>query len=399
MTSGTFHAARVLSALCRAQTASMTTTIGSIALLVLLWGGIAPRAAAQTDNPAFNEWWERVTAGGREGPPIDGLLLRSLVFEEYFPPEAELQAMRERVAGKPDHPEKRKLAGYEYLRSSGERVPSRRSIWRLGGRWRYNIDTAADGSGVYTDYVWADDAAWELSKNKLGLALPDGKSPRSQVLASLQSGLGLYASMFLRTGWSLTPTMRLSVQLSADGTWRAEASEPDSSLETTAAGSWDATRGVGRIRQSTYRRLNSPPDPNSDVTHEVVRWHPFGGLGLDVAAEVRTKNNADGRMVRRYQLEEIRTFTPAEFDALMTIPKPGGTDAERGPVTYTVVVDDRPGAPSRAWSSAAQLDVQVTNPLQEPSRVPLRVVGWAVIAVISATLVWLYCRSRKRAVP
>lgn len=394
MIRGILHAARVCAALCRARTVPLSPVVWAIALAVLLWGGIVPRATAQTDNPAFNEWWGRVTSGASSSPVPNGIMLRCLVFEEYYPADDELEAMRKSIEGKPDHPLRRRLQYYEYLRNAGPQVPSRRTVWKRGDEWRYNIDPCIEHPESYSDYVWAKSAVWQLSRKRLAIAEPEERSSRSMEVASLRSSVDLYAVMLLRSGMVVDPGMKLTVTLKPDGEWIAIARHPEDGTEVTAAGRWDPDRGLGLIERSTYRRRTSTPQPADDVTNIVKRWSDYTGAGLALAAEVQTISNRDQRPFRRYVLEEVREFTPTEFEELIRLPKPGDTDAVRGVVTYTTVVDDRPGTPSQSWADSGGLKLDARNPTVSSSEVPLRVVGWLVIAAIVVALSYLRWRKK-----
>lgn len=105
---------------------------------MLLWRGVIlgclafSTCANATPPQDFQDWWARVTAGGENGPSIDGVGLAFEVQSVYIPSDAELAAMRQRVEGHPQHLEAFNLAEFE-RRRAGKFPTYKYEIWRWAG--------------------------------------------------------------------------------------------------------------------------------------------------------------------------------------------------------------------------------------------------------------------------
>ena len=119
-------------------------------------------------------------------------------------------------------------------------------------------------------------------------------------------------------------------------------------------------------------------------------WSWQADLGTWVCGTARTIR-PDGKPDRQLVFESVRDDGPSFADAVR-MPGSDSTDAMRGPVTYTQIVDYRKNQIQDIESGdTAKFQLE---PIKAKSRDALKWMGWGAAGVITAILVALRLRRR-----
>jgi hypothetical protein len=363
------------------------------AILWAAWVALAPTNAIAGDDlpPDFKAWWERITAGGADGPNWDGISLKYRVEFLHVPPEAELAEMKARVEGKPYHPDRSLLETYERRKSATTPDAIECQVWRWRGEWR-NSRLWRYPHDQYTDFAWSRDGAWQLSEGMLVVVPPDAKSEDAQAIAVDSSGATLEMSMFISAGLISAPALGISLEprLVSSERWVAEDSrrDKDSDCRLRAEGRW-LGEGRGTVDRCVVE-VRRPADAKPVIEACVAENWQNQPLVGHMLASVVTQYNTLGQPEKRYVLTEVQRFTETTFRDLVRVPRLDREDPIRGKTTFTSLRDLRPDADAFWASQGLAVSSRLTDEQERMNW--LRAGGWILAGILVVMLVLLRAR-------
>ncbi|MCL4740593.1 MAG: hypothetical protein KJZ54_00155 [Phycisphaerales bacterium] len=308
---------------------------------------VPPGARGQSADDTLERlesWLSRAWEEAQTLPSIPDASLRWRVEDRYVPTQAELDALRNEVAGRPDHPKRPQLNIYERRLRDGPDVVHY-ELWLDGEtRWRLNTNFPPGFlDGGYIDTAWAPGSAWKLAPRGLTIAESSPETESAQTLLSSRSTFTSHVSRLLDGGMGVARTMRLTERAEPvlDGTrWSVVASsEPIASgvrRRVRFSGVWDRDADRGFVRAAEV--IESPS--NSQARWDIDSWIYDDTLGRHVATTIRYR--ADG-VDQRIVFEGAGVIPKGGFDALTRTPRPGETDPIRGRVDPPAVRDHTRG--------------------------------------------------------
>ncbi len=315
----------------------------------------------------------------------------------YVPPAGELASMRERVKGKPEHPEQKVLAKFDRRLKQGPlRDPA--AFYFIDDRhWRLVDDLAevADTNpGHFIDSAQRGKDVWLAMPSSLVVGrLNDDAAPGTPHPAA-QRGDAFFAMSVLISGplELLATGDHGAITIDAGGgrwTMRAESSRPESGiLAYEVRGRWDATTGSGIVEHARWHVT----DELARVVPQVeYRYAPRSRVpGSDFHAYPRVvivgKMSEDMDPEWAMVLDAIEPVARAEAQALLATPRTGGIDPVRGEWRFEITRQVGEPTPSLASEiSRAGAGASWT-----------RILGLALLIVIpcGAVTYWLWRRGR-----
>jgi len=316
----------------------------------------------------------------------------------YTLSEAEFAAIRKRVEGKPEHPD-RALLALEPRRTRPD--VDQFVLWLKGDEFRRSVTRVSGGDSALDD-VQTGALAWRMTPEALTLARRGDQITRSGIArfvdSNLDDALVLFTGGLHRAVWSGAPVHGI---LAADGTWRAEADKAinDGQWRLRATGRWDAAADSGevwRVELSTTRADGTV----SGLVIATSGWSMAPGFPRPVARESLTKRQ-NGVPDRRVVFRSIATIDDHEFRRVTRVPPLAGSDEHRGPVTFREVYDHTEGE-IRVVGAEGEEDI-MRRPLPESAAVMevdkrerLRIAGWVLGGLVLTCLVWFRLRIRRR---
>jgi hypothetical protein len=346
-----------------------------------LLAGVAA-SSGQTTDRAFDAWWQKLTRAGAAGPSIDGLNLR---FEYAvwvpWPSTDEIEALRARVKGRPDHPDRRRLAALESALRWNGWVSQTVSVWRWGHEWRINREgEALRGGGVgYFDAAWADGLAWQLNDSQLITVAQTRTGETPYRIEGMGAALGGDVDALLSGGLAALIDLGIVLIPTLEGDrWRVQArgtSQKGSGYEVEAEGRWQADKGWGTVDRVVSRVGGSGlPTVATMSGWEVVEGQPMAAEAVWALT--------DGTPVARRRLISAGRYGRQEFRALVREPRAHVPDPERGDLSFRAVADFRGRVPVFARVDPQDRSRLVVYEGPEPPGVRmLRPLGW-VLAVL-----------------
>lgn len=358
----------------------------------------ASAAARAQPVPALDAWFSRMTTLKDGGPVMDGVEIEYRVDVVYVPPEAELQAMRERVGSKPEHPERLLLGVYE-KRLGGGRSAQVNRLWRWGGAWRFSMsDPERERSRV--DQVWSARTAWQMDQGTLIILNPAtiDRTPYRVDLSASNIAFDMNVLLTGGIGLAVQNGVPLRAVRTSDGGWSASGAleTPEGRvLRCIASGRWSDEHGYGTVEHVRWS-IARPDQVLDGFQFECGEPEYMPPLGMAVARRVVVKTLA-GPVDRTLTLLAWRAFDADQFTALTSVPRPDGTDPAWGPVTFRAVVD-LSGDPATGAALADSHNGFLPTPPQASaprrSEPVLRILGWGVAASLLALIVLLRMRAR-----
>jgi hypothetical protein len=141
----------------------------------------------------------------------------------------------------------------------------------------------------------------------------------------------------------------------------------------------------------------------SGTTYHFSDWRFVPALDEWMAARIE-QHQPDGRLIRVWEFGEARPLMDGEFNEVTSIPSSDGADHARGGVTFTSVLDMRPGSQKQllTMSDGTRVERQLPQSMLGTSRSShwSVVIGWSCAAALAALLVGvkLFRNHRARAV-
>ncbi|KAA0212374.1 MAG: hypothetical protein DYG94_14790 [Leptolyngbya sp. PLA3] len=311
---------------------------GTVAFFAWMFCGVHPGLITQP-NDALAAWVSDQYDAARNGAALEYAHVTWRVEEVFVPPTAQLQALRRRVAGHPDHPERYTLEAYERRLNRGPDI-AHYDIW-LGSRsfFRQNL-VGADG--LIEDIVVRPGLSWSYLESSRHLNLVDlsaNKSPEGYNYQPRDHQIRGTLAGFAYGAFSITvPGAPLALQtLAVDSDrWRAVFASEDAGLSLGLEGSWDADAHRGTADLAIILACDPAPV-------EVGRkWTFTDWEENDILApqlcRVQTSYAPSGQAESIHTLEIVELITQGDFSFITTPPNPRAqSDSVRGPLVIQTV--------------------------------------------------------------
>lgn len=320
--------------------------------------------------------------------PSLGRCKLTVVREEHWWPSAdEMDSLEEAIKGKPDHPDRAKLAKYQRHRA-GQFTIARWSMWlNERGDWRLNEDFAAGPTepAVYRDSWVVGSESAELLPSSVALyqhtkELPAGRDPTYYGRTAMLDVLAFMHGP-LHEKWTFSEA---TIEDSSRWACIADKVVGKSGLRSTCrlTGLWDAEHGRAVVSRLTVLDDSFPGSKGSSRD-----YIGYGDLGLGDGRQGYRRvewRGPDGRLLEVRRLEAMASMTQSEWAAVSRLPSLGGEDAVRGRIAAQKVVDWRSGLQSTIDGAGATVTTALPDMTPSPVRGPLtrqQVAAWLIAAV------------------
>lgn len=303
-------------------------------------------ADAPVSFERFSAWFKEEWNHAQLYPPIAGFMVQySREYHERTPSGIEVQQLQRRVAGRPDHPDREKLAEFQRLVTEGPKKETYR-IWSEGqGRWRRSADyNHRRESHPFFDVVMVRDSddAWCLAKFELVLLSPARGFPEGRDYSVLEGSFTADLRRFYFGGFGSITTADLdqaSFQVVGDKV-RVFAGNPDSGTSADFVVRWDGVQDRGFVQSMRYRTAGG------DFPGRELR---FDGWQIDDVLQIWRAGAVvecrdDGSPKYTFRFERSEPVSAEQFDAVVRAPTPLAPDAVRGAAEYEYIHDYRTGA-------------------------------------------------------
>lgn len=313
-------------------------------------------------------------------------------FDEHshVPSVVELDALRSRVRGHPDHPELPDLQTYEQRLVAGpDRV--RKQLWYQGQNiWRHSSDTMMNGVLYYTDMANNGQSAWALTPGQLNVIKSTAPEP-SHDYTEFRNDINLLLRRFAfglfgdddGMHWQRTP-----VNLSEDH-WSFDARADGTTLRFS--GTWDSEQRRGFVsRMAIVSCIRDQAFVGS--YSEFLDWRTRAGIAITTRVNVYT-----AKLVLEQSLV-LQEVSRSETGAIEKLCQPPTLDSDpvRGTLTYASMNDYRDGDEQQhARGSDGQLTPAGRSPAFDFDR-RLLFAGWAILGALLVLFIALIGRRRRQ---
>lgn len=374
---------------------------GMLGFLAGAWCGAATCVGAPPTREEVRTWLTSEVARAQSDTPSRNCRIVCRYEQHWFPLQEQLTAMREAVAGHPDHPDLSKLATYDH-RKAGTPTRFLRTVW-IGADhiWRLSedFDAAEFPSNFYSDVAQGPSVGFFLSPQTLSLIDP-GSPPTGKDLRSLRSRAWLTASMVLDGGLYQATLFDAAIEeVRIEGSrfeamTRVPDGRPQAGRVHRLRGEWDDTTHRGLLREIVIIAAASPIEIGKTI--RVDGWRFNSVLNAPIAEQV-SLFGADGRLEERYISQSVEMLG-AEQIAEVVAPPVNGRDAFRGQVAPSIVHDHVHGQSTVTRPDGRSSTIPLNNASSGGSNVLLRPVAWGLAAISFATLVaikiWRFKQNR-----
>lgn len=355
-----------------------------------------PVSQAQTPTPEqIQAWLDNSIKDAAERTSAVGLAFW-WTNENYGVYNAEqLAEARERIKGKPEHPEAGAVAMSEEIFRTGQ--PDRieyRCFIAGPDEWRTSMDSPRVNYSV--DQVYRSRSAWMLQGGELRAADPSKPNafdftPKwgEGAFNGPWSGLGilLYGPFFSANRFrpALDEVRVDGTTWSARASWRYGAGASETETSQRWKGGFDPTRERAWITESvvlSHSRMREKVGERRTYSD----WHVELGTGVFIATSFEAFAPS-GRLERRVILRRSERPNPDQAKLLLAVPSDGSQDLFRS--SHRVKTEISAAVPDSKSPIVAGSD----SPEAQPSSW-LKWSGWA-LAVITIAAVWLLWRGRR----
>lgn len=356
------------------------TVIPAFAMCVLCRAQPATSLTTQELADLFEAAWR----SGEVFAVPDRVQVRYEVIDYPRLSDREIETIAERIANRPDHPDR--LVLEQEQRRRREPDTTQIVLWHIDASvWRLNRDEAFQG--VYVDIASNKDVLWSLTPFAVQLLDADRVAPPNRNLASVFGGAVNEIRRFAWGPWGDRPFSEITVRdISVSGTGAQFTYSFASGATLRAACMVRST--PPRLLPTTVTLLQSPSSPDSIGQTWVWKdWEYDPVLGVERAGVIEHRD-LTGRLLRSTVLLNVSALDDANallFDA----PRVGNPDAVRGIVPIQNVLDFRSGkevvttiSPSGATSMPLPESMK-----QQGRPFPWRAAGWLLAGIIAAALI------------
>ncbi len=340
-----------------------------------------PHQSPNSDIRAmFESTWE--AAHAFELPR--NLLVRYRITEYPRLTDAEVAAIRARIEGKPDHPDRRTLEIELRRRQAPDTTLV--TFWYLDEHhWRYSRDESFQD--IYIDVADNGEYLWTLTPVSVQVFASNAQAPQNRNVALMRSDAATDIRQFVYAGWGSVPYEQLDILSSSSNTVRVRI--PNGSL-------WSHTvtpvpDGSRLLCERSILLESSFSDGGDRV---FSHWDFDETLGQWRCTRI-DQRDVDGRLIRTRELLAVETIPDRSSVAhLLVAPVQDNgiadTDALRGGLdSVQTILDFRNG--QERIINITDTGIQ-QSPMPRGMRTPARpfpwsVVGWILAAVLGAGLV------------
>lgn len=302
---------------------------------------LAAAAHSRADDPDLRAWFDRRLQIAAEGAPTSGFRFQWRLEHLEVPTEAQLNALRQAVQGRPEHPERQTLATYEWRQKNTQYTD--KVLWSLDGVFRFNESFHWLSKSQFADIATHPSATWLLTEGQITLVDADGPVEPGYDYRASVTRVHMRELRYFFTGGLYAPAgadRSGALRLSGDR-WSCRFESTDASgvrRVVEASGAWHADAGHGTVDRADMRAVTG-----DKVERQLIHakdWRIEPALGEVVAHEVLV-SSPDGRPLRRYLLAGVEPVTAADMARLTAIPALGGSDPIRGELAARGLSDMR----------------------------------------------------------
>lgn len=359
---------------------------------------LRPQAAAVTQsNPReVTTWLNAELARAQEVKSSIPVHARWLQETWHSVSNPDIEALRKRVDGRPEHPERGILAALEAEVASGHPEVMTFDLW-LGptGHWRFNSAYSAEfkrDAALGSEDAWSlADYGIEVFSSDPGTVRPTGHPGNERtvfwpMMARFRfGGLERVASAAREV-----KTVRLE-----GSQFTAEIENRSGTLAFRVDGEWRTAASRGFIRQIVITRYPGKADI-AGTTERFLEWTaaPDGGW---VCRQVELLKPGHSKPWRRLSLQVLAEIAPEQLSHLIATPRPGEADPIRGILPGTVItIDHRSG--ERRWADERGVTHSELLPDATVTQRPLLTTRYLGLVVLVSGLVagvmWYWYRVR-----
>lgn len=306
-------------------------------------------------------------------------------------------ALRQRVQGRPEHPERGHLAALEAEIKSGKPETATFELWLdPSGYWRFNSDL---GPAFSRDAALGGTDAWVLGRDfvevfasDIGAARPTGHPGAERNVFWPMVGRFRFGGLE-RVGAAAREVK--SVSLSGDR-FTAQIENETGTLAFSIDGEWNPQAQRGFVKAVEITRYPGRADVVG--TREIfLDWRPSADGGW-VCDKVDLYKPGQAKPWRRLFLEGATEVSAADFKRIIATPRPGDKDAVRGALPGTLMVVDR-RAGERRWvdmNGTSHVEPLADAPAARTSPlVSTRALGLTILfSGLAAGALWYWYRVR-----
>lgn len=360
-------------------------------LLIALLGRVAP--AAEEPVPGSVEWVEAQIEAAKNFEIPEGIRVRWRREMLRLMTDAELAETRQRIAGKPDHPDRFAVMGEEQRSANGPDVAIRELLYGGPDRWRIN-ETNLGPSERFADMALNQGAAWQLTPTQAQLIDPvaprrgyDPASRESMFTAEVNRFLlGPFFAVSPRQDYEV-----LSAVFTPDDGWRCRWRQVDGKYEWLVEGIIEA--GVLLTAESRIFSVKGGRETLQGIS-VFTDLRTDEQLGMPVFQSV-VHHLSSGEQGRIFQLLSIHPLSRDALRDALRPPKLGGSDSIRGVLATTQIVDYRGDVPEvldRLEDGTIQRGFlySTEGESRQTTERWWRIIGWVsgFLVVLSGVLLW-----------
>jgi hypothetical protein len=353
----------------------------------------AARAPAEAASAAkVAEWLDTQIGEGRD-MPLDDMrdVAFSFAYELYTlrPPE-EIERLRKEIEGKPDHPMRRVVEGYDRMLEDGPSVFEYAARVRGWDRWRLNQDRPPGDPTAWNDTVVTPTHAFQLNPDQIALIDPRVGYPEGRQLNSMSNEIwnAINALVYADLGTRRQRITRDDVRV--DGAlWSCQIRKLGQTIR--CEGRWIPEWERGVVDRATV--IENPDAP------AYVGWYKtFGGWRMEPAigrpVAVRAEQRfPDGSIAYAYVFRGAEREDAGVFERVTAVPDIAGADPLRGAISATSMWDFREGEQRYVSDDGGARSVINQGPFpgarRKQGRLALRRVGWTLLGALVLGLVAL----------
>ncbi len=365
-------------------------------MLCLIAAAVVSVVAASPDQvETFEQWWADSINGAESRVKLAGYGAEfTFAFTYPMPPEG-LEALRESIKNKPDHPAWMTIQRLEKQQREGPQVTNV-SVWRdlEGNMGRANTTS---GSSDWTDFATRPDGEWMLTPKTLHLK-PGASESGQNSLRLVVEGYGNHIRALLSNGFEvLTRTGAKpddAPRLLADGRWAGIWTTESGGVVTQVSveGNFDRLTGVGRMLRLVYKST-----PKSGLPREETTW--FEDFRSTILGELphRTVYSASStEPTKETRLLSIRPVSKDQLKDLTADPAPDKPDPARGSLTFKSIRNERAlqAVPDRGAVKEDASQESSSASLRGAPHSGLVIAGWSLAAAVLGYLAWSFFRRR-----
>lgn len=355
--------------------------------------------AAPATKEQVLSWFEKQQAAAKDIKTLAGKMIRYRMIVGGRPNEAEVEELRRTVAGKPDHPARKKLAILERRLKNGPDVSEVSAV--RNDELHFRVSTNALYDKTWTEMAADGGIAWTTTDGGQ-LMLRDKESGEDYASAfnAYHSSAAIAIGNLVFGGvWEDTDWPEKIENVSVDGTrWslRIVRTSPDNSIFfIDFNGTWNESTSTGTVKEKKLLSDGKPPVLEIKTTLE--GWKFDSVLGRDVASRVVIENRDPDFGAKTLEWIGAEEIDAKKFNAIVAVPKLNTPDPLRGSLNLKSIYDVRPSKSQvqRVLPDGTAEKVRDLPGKAENSDGMLRTLGWVVLASSIVILVAVRLSRRK----